>query len=54
VRQSAVLATFGQPAGSYRVGPYTVLVWPGDLLPKLTAAGGPPAAKTVSSVRAGG
>lgn len=51
LRHSAVLATFGPSAGSYRVGPYTVLVWHGNLLPKLTPK---PAVKTVSVTRPGG
>jgi len=54
VRHSAALATFGQPADSYRVGPFTVLVWHGDLASKLTPQGVPPAAKTVSVTRPGG
>jgi hypothetical protein len=51
LRHSAVLAAFGPPAGSYRVGPYTVLVWHGNLLPKLAPK---PAVKTVSVTRPGG
>jgi hypothetical protein len=54
LRHAAILATFGRPAGSYGVGPYTILVWHGDLAPKLTPQGGPPAAKTVSVTRPGG
>jgi hypothetical protein len=29
---SGVLAALGQPAGTYQVGPYTVFVWPRNLL----------------------
>lgn len=54
LRHVAVLATFGRPAGSHGVGPCTILVWPGDLAPKVTPQGGPPAAKTVSVTRPGG
>ena len=39
--EPAVLATFGQPAGTYHVGSYTVLVWNRNLLPELGSAGGP-------------
>ncbi len=31
-----VLATFGRPARAYRLGRYTVLVWPGNLLRRLS------------------
>jgi hypothetical protein len=41
VRRAAVAATFGPPAQSYRYGPYTILVWPGNLLPKLALADKP-------------
>jgi hypothetical protein len=33
--ERAVLATFGQPARTYHVGPYTILVWNRNLLPDL-------------------
>jgi len=33
--EQAVLATFGQPARTYHVGSYTVLVWNRNLLPEL-------------------
>jgi hypothetical protein len=38
VRRSAVIKTFGPPAHTYRYGPYTILVWPGNLLPKMAPA----------------
>ena len=41
VRRAAVAATFGPPAQSYRYGPYTILVWHGNLLPKLALADKP-------------
>ena len=34
-QEQAVLATFGQPARTYHVGSYTVLVWNTNLLSKL-------------------
>jgi len=34
-QEGAVLAAFGQPARTYHVGAYTVLVWDGNLLRKL-------------------
>jgi hypothetical protein len=33
--ERAVLATFGQPARTYRVGSYTILVWNRNLLREL-------------------
>ena len=38
VRRSAATKTFGPPARSYRYGPFTILVWPGNLLPKMAPA----------------
>jgi hypothetical protein len=38
VRRSAVAATFGKPAQSYRYGPYTILVWHRNLLPLIGQA----------------
>ena len=38
VRRSAVIKTFGPPAHSYGYGPYTILVWPENLLPKMASA----------------
>lgn len=38
VRRSAAVKTFGPPAYSYRYGHYTILVWNGNLLPKMAAA----------------
>jgi hypothetical protein len=35
-QEQAVLATFGQPARTYHVGSYTVLVWNSNLLSKLS------------------
>jgi hypothetical protein len=54
VRHSAVLATFGRPAHGYRYGPYTILVWPGNLLPQMERAGGPPRTRTVGVTRPAG
>jgi hypothetical protein len=34
-----VLRTFGPPAATYHTGPYTVLVWPANLLAALTRPG---------------
>ncbi len=34
-QERAVLATFGKPARTYRVGSYTVLVWNTNLLSDL-------------------
>jgi hypothetical protein len=39
LRSSAAVATFGTPARSYRYGPFTILVWPGNLLPGFARAG---------------
>ena len=33
LRRSSAVATFGQPAQSYRYGPFTILVWHENLLP---------------------
>jgi hypothetical protein len=54
VRRSAVLATFGKPAGSYRYGPMTILVWHKNLLPQMTLADKRPSAQTVSFTRPDG
>ena len=35
VHRKYVLATFGRPAVTYRYGPYTIMVWPKNLLPYL-------------------
>ena len=35
VHRKYVLATFGRPAGTYRYGPYTIMVWHKNLLPYL-------------------
>ena len=48
VRRSAVLATFGKPAGSYRYGPMTILVWHKNLLPQMALADKRPPTQTVS------
>jgi hypothetical protein len=37
-QRRAVLATFGEPAGSYRVGRYTILYWHRNLLASLPAS----------------
>jgi hypothetical protein len=39
--RSAVVATFGRPARTYRVGAYQVLVWRRNLLSELPATGSP-------------
>jgi len=39
VRRSAVTATFGKPAHSYRYGPYTILVWQRNLVPLMEKSG---------------
>ena len=51
VRRSAVLATFGEPAHSYRYGPYTIMVWPKNLLPQFALAAKPPRTRTVAVTR---
>jgi hypothetical protein len=51
VHRPNVLATFGRPARSYRYGPYTIMVWDGNLLPRMAASAAPPRARTVSLVR---
>ena len=43
LRRSSAVATFGQPAQSYRYGPFTILVWHGNLLPLMGHKGKPPA-----------
>ena len=35
VHHGNVIATFGRPAGTYRYGPYTIMVWHKNLLPDL-------------------
>jgi hypothetical protein len=40
VRHSEVFATFGRPAGTYRYGPYTIMVWHKNLLPDLVTQPG--------------
>ena len=37
VHRKYVLATFGQPAGTYRYGPFTIMVWHKNLLPYLVS-----------------
>jgi hypothetical protein len=54
VRHASVVATFGKPAQSYRYGPYTILAWRGNLLPKFALAGKPPRAPAVSVTRPDG
>ncbi len=39
VRRAAVTASLGQPARSYRYGPFTILVWTGNLLPQFERSG---------------
>jgi hypothetical protein len=53
VHRSAVLATFGQPTQNYRWGPFTILVWRANLLPKMAAADRAPVTRTLSLVRRG-
>ena len=40
--ERAALATFGQPARTYRAGAYTILVWNGNLLSDLRPKREPP------------
>ena len=51
VRKSAVIATFGKPAKSYRYGPFTILVWRQDLVPLMKRADKKPATRTVAVSR---
>jgi hypothetical protein len=51
LRRSSAVATFGQPAQSYRYGPFTILVWHQNLVPQMLRAGKPPATRTVSVIR---
>jgi hypothetical protein len=53
VHRSSVLATFGQPAHDYRWGPFTILVWRENLLPKMAAADRAPVTRTLGLVRRG-
>ena len=39
LRRSSAVATFGQPAQSYRYGPFTILVWHENLLPLMGQKG---------------
>jgi hypothetical protein len=48
LRHPSVLATFGQPAGSYRYGPFTILVWHKNLLPEMALSARPSRTHTVS------
>jgi hypothetical protein len=41
VRHAAVTATFGRAPRSYSYGHYTILVWPGNLLPRFALAASP-------------
>jgi hypothetical protein len=43
LRRSSAVATFGQPAQSYRYGPFTILVWHENLLPLMGQKAKPPA-----------
>jgi hypothetical protein len=53
--RSAVVATFGPPAHTYRIGAYQVLVWRKNLLRKLPRAGAAiPTVLAGSRLRAGG
>jgi hypothetical protein len=47
VHRSSVLATFGRPAQTYRYGPFTIMVWHRNLLPKMALSARPPATRTV-------
>jgi len=46
LRRSSAVATFGPPAQSYRYGPFTILVWPENLLPLMGQKGKPPASES--------
>jgi hypothetical protein len=54
LRRSSAVATFGQPAQSYRYGPFTILVWQQNLVPQLLRADKRPATRTVSVIRPDG
>ena len=41
LRLSSAVATFGAPARSYQYGPFTILVWNENLVPKMALAGQP-------------
>ena len=51
VRLKAVVATFGKPEKSYRYGAFTILAWPGNLVPQMARADKAPATRTVSVTR---
>jgi hypothetical protein len=51
VRLKSVVATFGKPEKSYRYGAFTILVWPGNLVPQMARADKAPATRTVSVIR---
>jgi hypothetical protein len=53
LRRSSAVATFGQPAQSYRYGPFTILVWQQNLVPQMLRAGKQPATQAVSVFRPG-
>ncbi len=53
LRRSSAVATFGQPAQSYRYGPFTILVWQQNLVPQMLSAGKQPATQAVSVIRPG-
>jgi hypothetical protein len=49
LRTSSAVATFGKPARSYAYGPFTILVWDGNLLPRFALAGQPAPARAASA-----
>jgi hypothetical protein len=53
LRRSSAVATFGQPAQSYRYGPFTILVWQQNLVPQMLRADKQPATQAVSVIRPG-
>jgi len=53
LRRSSAVATFGQPAQSYRYGPFTILVWQQNLVPQMLRADKQPAPRAVSVIRPG-
>jgi hypothetical protein len=53
LRRSSAVATFGQPAQSYRYGPFTILVWQQNLVPQMLRAAKQPATRAVSVIGPG-
>jgi hypothetical protein len=49
LRVSSAVATFGKPARSYGYGPFTILVWDRNLLPRFAQASQPAPARAASA-----